>query len=213
MVPVDIIGITSGPPHCSSWNVTIDGVTQDEPLGTAAGAAACQDARIVNGGVELRAQRDGAGNGRVYAIAFTVHSAGGICRDTVRVCVPRDLQAGSACRDDGQQYNSMGACRPSTASLTARDDEVGGVPDHLGLTVASLGGNSVSFEYTLPADADVRLEIYDVAGRHVASLEQGQRRAGLHSVAWNAAGMRRGVYFCHLQTAVGSVSRAVRILE
>ena len=63
------------------------------------------------------------------------------------------------------------------------------------------GGVAVS--YYLPAPATVRLGIYDVGGRMIALLADGQRPAGLHSVSWNGLSdegrrARAGVYFSKL---------------
>ena len=49
--------------------------------------------------------------------------------------------------------------------------------------------------------------VYDAAGNHVSRLAAGIQAAGQHKLAWDASGMRPGVYFCKL--AVGrSVSTA-----
>lgn len=90
---------------------TITGVTQDEPLlGLGAGDAS-PDAMAVPGHpdqVQLRAERDGTGDGRVYSLAVSVSDGmGGSCTGTVTVTVPHD-QSGRAAVDSGQTVNSFG---------------------------------------------------------------------------------------------------------
>ncbi len=62
---------------------------------------------------------------------------------------------------------------------------------------------STTIRYTLPVAAQVRLGIYDVAGREVAVLKNEQQSAGAQEVRWNGedeAGqaVSAGVYFVRL---------------
>jgi len=60
--------------------------------------------------VDLRSERSGGGNGRVYTITLkVVDSAGNITTATARVTVPNS-QNGSSAVDDGPQYTVLGAC-------------------------------------------------------------------------------------------------------
>jgi len=58
---------------------------------------------------------------------------------------------------------------------------------------------STSFTFTLAHASRVALRAYDVSGREVAQLAQGSFEAGPHTVAWNVADLRSGVYFCRLK--------------
>lgn len=58
-------------------------------------------------------------------------------------------------------------------------------------------------EYALPDDGPVRIEVYDLGGRQVATLFDGRRVAGRHQVTWrgrNDAGTQvaGGVYFLRI---------------
>ena len=44
----------------------------------------------------------------------------------------------------------------------------------------------------------VRLAVYDLLGREVAVLADGQKTPGVYSVSFNADGLSSGVYFCRL---------------
>jgi hypothetical protein len=59
--------------------------------------------------------------------------------------------------------------------------------------------------YVLPHAGRVRIELFDVAGRRVARLDDGWRDAGAHEVAWNGqtgtgSVAPAGVYFVRLET-------------
>jgi len=49
--------------------------------------------------------------------------------------------------------------------------------------------------FALPRAADVRLEVFDLGGRRVATLVDGRREAGHHAVPFEPSGLRSGVYF------------------
>lgn len=60
--------------------------------------------------------------------------------------------------------------------------------------------------YSLPAPGTVRLTVHDAAGRRIAIVDAGERRAGRHAVTWDGHdthGRRvaAGVYFARLQFA------------
>jgi serine protease AprX len=70
--------------------------------------------------------------------------------------------------------------------------------------------------YALAADADVRLEVFDLAGRRVRTLEAGRARAGDHRAAWDGrddagAALPAGVYLARLQR--GGVSQTLRVMR
>ena len=71
--------------------------------------------------------------------------------------------------------------------------------------------------YRLPAAAEVRVEIRDVAGRTVAAPFSGWQPAGLRQIAWNGLdargrGVAPGLYFCKLRSAGSTaIARLVRI--
>jgi hypothetical protein len=71
------------------------------------------DPVIINGElgsnqVQLRAERSGTGDGRVYVISFTVADGnGGECSGGVTIGVPHDMR-GTPAVDSGQIVNSYG---------------------------------------------------------------------------------------------------------
>jgi hypothetical protein len=69
---------------------------------------------------------------------------------------------------------------------------------------------STTLAYDLPADAAVRLEIFDVSGRLVSVLVREEQPAGRHHSFWNGTdraghAVGSGVYFARLRTFQGGV--------
>jgi len=58
---------------------------------------------------------------------------------------------------------------------------------------------STTIEYELKQPLDVRLEVFDVAGRLVRTLVLSKQSQGRHSISFNANGLASGVYFYRLQ--------------
>ncbi len=104
LVQIGIVGVTD--PDGDQVTLTVTGVTQDEPVSGLGDGDTSPDAVIQRDKVLLRAERDGAGNGRFYQITFTAEdSFGASCTGAVTVCVPHD-QGKASCINDGQRYDS-----------------------------------------------------------------------------------------------------------
>jgi len=106
MVKVRIDGVTHS--EGSPTGIEITSVRQDEPVnGLGDGDTAPDASGIGTPQVNLRAERAGTGNGRVYIVGFTATSAdGGSCTGTVTVGVPHDRSGKIPPIDDGLRYDS-----------------------------------------------------------------------------------------------------------
>jgi hypothetical protein len=72
--------------------------------------------------------------------------------------------------------------------------------------------------YTLPDRGRVRLAVYDVAGREVAVLRDGEEKAGPHVAMWDGRGIRgeklaSGVYFVRLKFGGHEESRKIVLTQ
>jgi len=87
--------------------VTILGITQDEPLDAEGdGNFEPDGAGVGTDTAELRAERQGGEDGRVYEISFSAEAGGASCTGAVQVGVPHNN--GSTPIDSGQDYDSTG---------------------------------------------------------------------------------------------------------
>jgi len=57
---------------------------------------------------------------------------------------------------------------------------------------------STMIKYQLPVDCYVRLEVYDLLGRKIAILVEGEQEAGYRSVIWGASELSSGIYLYKL---------------
>jgi phosphopantothenate synthetase len=106
MVPVSIVGVSD--PQNYAVTITVTGVTQDEPTSGLGDGDTPGDAVLSGGQLLLRAERGGAGNGRVYRITFLADNGnGGTCTGAVTVGVPRDQGRNGTPIDSGQSFSSM----------------------------------------------------------------------------------------------------------
>lgn len=178
---MQITGITD--PDGDAITVEITSVTQDEPINGLGDGDTCPDAVIDEGRVELRAERSGTGDGRVYQIEFIASDG-----------------KGSECVTDDQTLNSTGGCGGSEPGTTA------GRP---ALDLVRTTDTEVRLEYTLGEAAAISLALYDVAGRRVSTLEAGPRAAGSWVAGLQTGRLRRGIYYAHLRIGFQCLTKAV----
>ena len=110
LVTVSIAGLTD--PDGDSLTTTIVSISQDEPLRGRGDGNTCPDGKGVGtSSASVRAERSGAGDGRVYHVSFTASDGqGGECSGNVRICVPHDQRPGHVCGEDGLVIDSTGPC-------------------------------------------------------------------------------------------------------
>ncbi|MGB5530304.1 MAG: T9SS type A sorting domain-containing protein, partial [Ignavibacteriaceae bacterium] len=60
---------------------------------------------------------------------------------------------------------------------------------------------STTIEYSLPQNGFVTLKVYNVLGKEVATLINGQNEAGKHRVNFDATGLNSGVYFYRIESS------------
>ena len=101
---------------------------------------------------------------------------------------------------------------PGGGNLTAG---VGTGSTTMGTLTARRHPNGANLRFPLMQEDHVKLDLFDVAGRHVATLVDAELGAGEHEVAWDGATSRgraaNGVYFARLATREGR-ARATVIL-
>jgi hypothetical protein len=101
-----VAGVTD--PDGDSVVLSITGITQDEPVSGPGFGSTSPDAAGVGSAIaQVRSERVGNGNGRVYAIQYlATDSKGATCGGVFNIGVPH-AQDGAAAVDDGQKYPSI----------------------------------------------------------------------------------------------------------
>ena len=67
--------------------------------------------------------------------------------------------------------------------------------------------------FDLAKSGDASLLVYDMLGRPVATLVNGELEAGFHTVNFNASNLAAGVYFYSLQTGDFSSVKKLILLK
>lgn len=72
---------------------------------------------------------------------------------------------------------------------------------------------ATNITFSLPAQSDVRLAVYDLTGRKVTLLLEEQKGPGEHTVSWNAEKQASGIYLYRLETENRIISRRMTLLK
>ena len=70
-----------------------------------------------------------------------------------------------------------------------------------------------SIEYELDKQLPVSLRVYNLAGREVATLVNGEKNAGRYRVEFDASNLASGVYIYRLSTPTGVLSQSMTIVK
>ena len=72
---------------------------------------------------------------------------------------------------------------------------------------------STIIRFSLPRREHVTLKVFDVLGREVATLVDGELNPGEHSVVYDASGLPSGVYFYRLITPTFSQTKSMEVIK
>ncbi len=67
--------------------------------------------------------------------------------------------------------------------------------------------------FSLRESARIKLRVFDVLGREVATLSDELRSAGEHRIMWDASRMATGIYFCRLESAHQQATQKILLLR
>jgi hypothetical protein len=207
MVDIDILGLSA--PDGDPMTVTVTRITQDEPVDDAGdGHFEPDGGGIGAAAAQVRAERSGLGNGRVYTIAFTADDGQGReLAGSVTVCVPHDQ--GGGCVDDGQWYDSTTGAPTGPAARLAIAQAL---PDGyvLSQSYPNPANPSTQIPYQLPEAGRVSLVVYNQMGQQVRALVQAHQDA-VYRAAWDGKdaygrAASSGVYLYRLIVDGGEVA-------
>jgi len=197
----------------SPSNVVIANVTSDEPEDAPGGddGNTTNDIVIANDckSVQLRSERQGSGNGRVYTIHLSVSDGNGNTgAATCLVTVPKS-QNGSPAVDDGAVYTVNGSCPSSSLTKAAitndLQEEAEVLPEGYSLeqNYPNPFNPTTEISFALPEAGQVTVRIYSETGQLVRILASGNFASGRHQVVWDARDEKgvqvaTGMYFYQL---------------
>lgn len=72
---------------------------------------------------------------------------------------------------------------------------------------------STIISYSLPTAGFVRLDVFNILGQYVATLETGHREAGVYRVEFDGTDLPSGIYFYRLQHDGGSSTRKMMLVK
>jgi hypothetical protein len=144
--------------------------------------------------------------------AFTLYPVGSPSHDTLTVAI------GIVC---GQSLSNL-RLRAMRARAIYENGGVVKVDEHDGQGPAEFQllqnypnpfNPSTKIRFALAQQSQVRLSVFDMLGREVAVLVNGEMSAGMHSVEWNAQGRASGVYICRLSVGSRTETRKLVVLR
>jgi len=111
--------------------------------------------------------------------------------------ISRSTVQGTVLRADAIRFNLV-------EGATAVDERLpGSLPTEfaLGKNFPNPFNPTTTIEFALPSPSHIRLEVFDLLGRCVATLEDGNFPAGYYRTVWNADGafLATGLYICRLE--------------
>ncbi|MCC5941917.1 MAG: BspA family leucine-rich repeat surface protein [Balneolaceae bacterium] len=137
---------------------------------------------------------------------------------------PLERGSNDACGDEGVCPSVPGAFAMSTTEQAPRFELILSsqpLEDHNNLpTCITLAQNypnpfnpSTQIRYELPQTEQVRLDVFDMTGRHVATLIDGQVSAGTHTVNFDARNLSSGIYIYRLQAGGQLLTRQLTLIK
>jgi hypothetical protein len=154
--------------------------------------------------VDLRKERSGTGNGRVYTIHVSVsYQNDNVGITALQVHVPLDDDTPVV--DDGPVYEVLGANVPGLPKAVAQPEittmNIANVPAEFNLeqNFPNPFNPTTTIQLSIPKAGFYTLKVYNTLGREVAELLNRQMEAGFYSLTFDASGLATGMYIYNLK--------------
>jgi hypothetical protein len=156
----------------------------------------------------------------VVSIAYLPERIPATSQDTLKVVW--EASQGLALHDTLFLYhNDPTTANPAIIILNGTLAEASPPEQNVGLpTGFSLEQNSpnpfnlaTQIRFGLPVTSHVRIDIFDVLGKHVTTLLDGMQSAGRHSLIWEADSFASGTYICRLKAGEFVAERRMTLLR
>jgi hypothetical protein len=101
----------------------------------------------------------------------------------------------------GTVISDMGAYGGADSALVSIDIPYPAIPQRFSLiqNYPNPFNASTIIKYELPVQSHVVIDVFDIMGRRVTTLQNGIETAGYHQVVWDAGDISSGMYFYRLQ--------------
>ena len=70
-----------------------------------------------------------------------------------------------------------------------------------------------TISFSLPAPSEIDASIYNIEGKLVETIFDGQKSGGLHNLKWNAVEFTSGIYFCRINSQFGSETMKLLLVK
>ncbi len=219
-LPIDVFGKSSGDPFVvtvaasgttvapgGSFNVTY---TVTNNTSNAATGVVFFEARRNGSVVATGTVQSGTlpGNSSTGAQTFNQAVPSNAPTGTYEYCVAAGTSLGNAVAEDCFTLTIAPSARPATGATTWAVMDASEWGSVSALTASAAGEiaafpnpftGQTALSFSLAEAADVSLSVYDVLGRQVAMLVDGQVEAGQHTATFEADGLAAGTYIYRLQ--------------
>nr|WP_272508588.1 cohesin domain-containing protein [Salinibacter ruber] len=112
----------------------------------------------------------------------------------------------------GQEKRRLEVAIGSESYVEGKREEA--MPEEVRLTsYPNPAGRRATVEYALPEAREVTLQVYDVLGRRVATLEQGRKKAGRHTARLETGRLSSGVYFGRLEAGEQTRTQKITVVR
>lgn len=118
-----------------------------------------------------------------------------ICHKGQTICVSQNAVSAHLKHGD-----AVGPCATSATTRTINPSESTIIqPEKFGLLgTPNPARGLVRIQYAVPADSRVSIKMYDLMGREVGLLYNGNRSAGTYNAEYNTNKLNAGVYYCRM---------------
>ena len=115
----------------------------------------------------------------------------------------------------GGTRSDMGAFGGGDSALVAVDLETSTLPISPALlqNFPNPFNSATTISYSLPEQGEISISIYNLLGQRVATLFEGTREAGEHTITWDAREFPSGVYFARLEAGEHSENIKMVLLK
>jgi len=147
----------------------------------------------------------GVADGESIELLWNVRVNDGV--DTVAVSDAYDVATNS--------FNTVYRTITLTNSASVNNELVTGLPEKFDLkpNYPNPFNPSTQIAFDLPESADVRLTVFDVLGRQVATLINQPMKAGTHTVSFDAQRLASGVYIYRLEAGSFTMTRNMMLIK